>query len=81
MIEESENIVKKTCRELGITQKELAERIGMKPASLNVLLSKGSISKQVEKALEMQLEIFYLQKQLAELNTLKNSLNNFLSQH
>ncbi len=29
MIEESENIVKKTCRELGISQKELAERIGV----------------------------------------------------
>ncbi len=29
MIEESENIVKKTCRELGITQKELAEKIGV----------------------------------------------------
>ncbi len=29
MIEESENIVKKTCRELGITQKELAEYFGV----------------------------------------------------
>jgi DNA-binding XRE family transcriptional regulator len=26
---EEENLVKKTCRELGITQKELAERIGV----------------------------------------------------
>ena len=26
--QKEENLVKKTCRELGITQKELAERIG-----------------------------------------------------
>jgi DNA-binding XRE family transcriptional regulator len=28
-IKKEENLVKKTCRELGITQKELAERIGV----------------------------------------------------
>jgi predicted transcriptional regulator len=28
---EEENLVKKTCKELGITQKELAERIGVAP--------------------------------------------------
>jgi DNA-binding XRE family transcriptional regulator len=28
-MEKEENLVKKTCRELGITQKELAERIGV----------------------------------------------------
>ena len=28
-MEKEENLVKKTCRELGITQKELAENIGM----------------------------------------------------
>jgi len=28
-LEKEENLVKKTCRELGITQKELAENIGM----------------------------------------------------
>ncbi len=35
MIEESENIVKKTCRELGITQKELAEKIGITEKTIN----------------------------------------------
>jgi transcriptional regulator with XRE-family HTH domain len=30
-----ENLVKKTCKELGITQKELAERIGVAPVSIS----------------------------------------------
>ncbi len=30
-----ENLVKKTCRELGITQKELAERIGISEKTVN----------------------------------------------
>jgi len=30
-----ENIVKKTCRELGITQKELAEMIGVSRVTIN----------------------------------------------
>ena len=29
-----ENLVKKTCRELGITQKELAEKIGVTPHTI-----------------------------------------------
>jgi transcriptional regulator with XRE-family HTH domain len=31
----SENIVKKTCKELGITRQELAERIGVSETSIN----------------------------------------------
>jgi transcriptional regulator with XRE-family HTH domain len=30
-----ENLVKKTCRELGITQKELAEKIGVSPEAIS----------------------------------------------
>jgi DNA-binding XRE family transcriptional regulator len=30
-----ENLVKKTCRELGITQKELAEKIGVNPKTIS----------------------------------------------
>jgi DNA-binding XRE family transcriptional regulator len=29
------NLVKKTCRELGITQKELAEKIGVTPHTIS----------------------------------------------
>jgi len=33
-LEKEENLVKKTCRELGINQKELAEKIGMSPHTI-----------------------------------------------
>jgi transcriptional regulator with XRE-family HTH domain len=32
---EEENLVKKTCKELGITQKELAEKIGITEKTVN----------------------------------------------
>ena len=52
--EDSEvNLVKKTCRELGITQKQLAEKIGVKPESLNSSISRRKISKQIIKSIEM----------------------------
>jgi DNA-binding XRE family transcriptional regulator len=34
-LEKEENLVKKTCRELGITQKELAEKIGVSNNSVS----------------------------------------------
>ncbi|EJF07625.1 putative transcriptional regulator [Thiovulum sp. ES] len=35
MENKEENLVKKTCRELGITQKELAEKIGVNPKTIS----------------------------------------------
>jgi transcriptional regulator with XRE-family HTH domain len=38
-----ENLVKKTCRELGITQKELAEKMGVHDVTVRNWSSKGEI--------------------------------------
>jgi DNA-binding XRE family transcriptional regulator len=46
-----ENLVKKTCRELGITQKELAEILGVTPHTVTNW-TKGKIDKTVNVALE-----------------------------
>jgi transcriptional regulator with XRE-family HTH domain len=46
-----ENLVKKTCRELGITQKELAEKIGVNPRTISVW-SHGKIEKHSKVLLE-----------------------------
>ncbi|EJF06525.1 Helix-turn-helix protein [Thiovulum sp. ES] len=43
MENKEENLVKKTCRELGITQKELAERIGVHGGTVRAWSSKGEI--------------------------------------
>lgn len=50
-----ENIVKKVCAELGITQKELAEELGMKPTALSNWAN-GDIPQIAQKALELLLE-------------------------
>jgi len=71
-----ENLVKKTCRELGITQKELAQKIGIKPESLNSLLSRGKISNQIEKSLYMLLKINELSLNLNNYKILETAITN-----
>ncbi len=44
---QEENLVKKTCRELGITQKELAEKIGVAPYTIS-RWANGEIDKTIE---------------------------------
>ncbi len=78
---EEENLVKKTCRELGITQKELAERIGVKPESLNSSLSRGNISLQIEKAVDLLLEVESLKIKLNDYSILKTAINNIIYKH
>ena len=40
---DDENIVKKVCKDLGITQKELAERIGVNDVTVRNWSSKGNV--------------------------------------
>ncbi|MFV0481283.1 MAG: helix-turn-helix domain-containing protein [Campylobacteraceae bacterium] len=60
---EKENIVKLTCKELGITQKELAERIGVAEITIS------QWSRGVNKIPEWAITIFGL---LSELKEYKN---------
>ncbi len=64
---ENENIVKKTCKELGITQKELAERLGVNDGTPAQWSSKGNIPEMAQKSMEL----------LLENEILKNKLNKF----
>lgn len=52
---EEQNIVKKVCLELGITQKELAEELDV-PIPTMARWSKGDIPKMTKIALELMLE-------------------------
>jgi transcriptional regulator with XRE-family HTH domain len=68
---EEENLVKKTCRELGITQKELAERIGVSRQTVSDWSSgRAKISKTGEKILyllKIEEEYFELQNVLSKV--------------
>jgi len=50
-----DNIVKKVCKELGITQKELADKLDVSTAAISTW-GKGDIPKMAELALKLMLE-------------------------
>ena len=74
-----DNIVNRVCKELGITQRELAERIGMSADSLNVAVSNNKISKMTEAAVNLVLEVESLKKELSKYENLKNALKDAVS--
>jgi transcriptional regulator with XRE-family HTH domain len=61
---ENDNIVKATCKELGITQKELAERLDVSPASISDW-AKGNIPKMTKLALELLIKNKDLENKLS----------------
>jgi DNA-binding XRE family transcriptional regulator len=73
-----ENLVKKTCRELGITQKELAEKIGVSESGLKTAISRNSLSNQMMKNIELLLENKKLQKELRKAKDFKENLKEFI---
>ncbi len=71
-----ENLVKKTCRELGITQKELAEKIGITKESLSRWNNGHKMPKSIEILLESLLKIKQMDRIESELIFLKIDLTN-----
>jgi len=61
-IEKEENLVKRTCKELGITQKELAEKIGVSNSTIF-----RWISKDIDKTTKVILNGLLCQKKLKDL--------------
>ena len=73
------NIVKSTCKELGLTYKELGEKIGYKPDTINKAASTDKISEQLNKAIELYLKTVQQEKELQQFNTLKDTLKSILA--
>jgi len=69
-----DNIVKRVCKELNITQKELAERLGVKPSAVSNWVN-GDIPSIAKIALEQMLKINKLESQLNKLKDFKALLN------
>ncbi|MGA1846899.1 helix-turn-helix domain-containing protein [Deferribacter abyssi] len=76
---DKENIVKKVCKELGITQKELAERIGISEQSLRNAVSSGKLSNQTKKAIELFVENVKLKKELEKYKELGKLLKEIIN--
>lgn len=69
-----ENIVKLTCKELGMTYKQLGEEIGVTEGTLSNASSTGNISKQLERSLELLKENYELKKDFEIINKFKKFL-------
>ena len=70
----TDNIVKKVCKELGITQKELAERLEVQPSAVSNW-SKGDIPQIVKIALKQMLELKECKERLQKVQNFKELLN------
>lgn len=64
-----ENIVKKACKELGLTQKELAEVLGVSKPSVERWAQSGDIPEQAHKQIDLLLENIIIKQELEELKT------------
>ena len=71
------NLIKRTCKELGLTYKQLGEKIGVKESTLNKLASTGEISEQIEAAIKLYIENKELKSKVEEIETLKRLLKSF----
>ncbi len=76
---EEENLVKKTCRELGITQKELAERIGVTESGLKTALARNNFSDQMKTSIELLIENNNLRKEAMKTKLFQENLRAFLT--
>ena len=78
MEEKEIHLVKKVSKELGITYKELAERIGYSESNLRQSVYSNKLSLQLKKAIELYLETINLKKKVEEAEDFKSILRTFI---
>jgi len=74
------HFVKKVSKELGLTYKELGEKIGYSEGALRGAVSKNQLSEQLKKALELYLEITRLKKSKEKIEKTKALLSTLLKE-
>lgn len=67
-----ENLIKKTCKELGLTYKQLGEMIGYGEEAISKAARTENISTAMNKSLELYLENLQLKNRLKTLDTLSD---------
>ncbi|EGZ6113758.1 helix-turn-helix transcriptional regulator, partial [Campylobacter coli] len=63
---------KEFCKEQGLTYKQLGELIGYSESAIKSAIAKDEVSEPMSKAIQMQLEINQLKKELQEFENFKN---------
>lgn len=74
----SENLIKKTCKELGLTYRELGEMIGYSESALNNASRQDKISEPLKFAINLYLENLKLKEELQDFQTLKRIIQKTL---
>ncbi|WP_139493072.1 helix-turn-helix domain-containing protein [Campylobacter armoricus] len=64
--------IKEFCKEQGLTYKQLGELIGYSESAIKSAIAKNEISEPMTKAIQMQLEIVNLKKELKDFENFKN---------
>ncbi|MBR8464434.1 transcriptional regulator [Campylobacter sp. faydin G-24] len=73
-----ENIIKKTCKELGLTYKQLGELIGYSEGAIKSAINSGNISEPMKRAIELYQETLNLKAELEKSEAFKSNLKDFL---
>lgn len=72
-----QNLIKQTCKELGLTYKQLGEAIGYSESAVNNS-SRGEVSKAMQKVIELYVENLKLKKDIENSNKIKVTLKEWL---
>ena len=76
---EKENLIKRTCKELNLTYKQLGEAIGYSESAIKNSGSGGEVSEPMKKAIELYKETLFLKKELQKSQNFKQNLKDFLA--
>jgi len=66
-----ENIVKKVCKDLNLTYKQLGEKIGYSEPAIKKALANDRVSEPMKKAINLYLENIELKKEIEQFNQFK----------
>lgn len=75
----NDNLIKQTCKELGLTYKQLGELIGYTEGGIKNAIAKNEVSEPMKKAIEMLLKIKELESEIQTHTTFKQAFKNFLN--
>jgi len=72
------NIVKKVCKELSLTYRELGNKIGVKESTLNKIASTGEVSEQIKTAIELYKKNIELEEKISEFEEFKQFIKKII---
>ncbi|EPY8098216.1 transcriptional regulator [Campylobacter jejuni] len=78
MAKNDDNLIKKTCKDLGLTYKQLGEKIGYSESALNNASRQEKISEPLTFAINLYLENLKLKEDLQDFIALKRILTKTL---